>query len=82
METNRSMKIMQKAENTFISSTFWTERIGVVAGLKTFFYVILLSNIAAIIFIHGMSWAAWKETNDEVWIMYGVTAAFAYWASM
>ena len=31
------------------------------AGLKTFFYVILLSNIAAIIFIHGMSWAAWKR---------------------
>jgi glutamate-1-semialdehyde aminotransferase len=27
--------IMQKAEKSFISSTFWTERIGFVAGLKT-----------------------------------------------
>ena len=28
-------KIMQKAKNTFISSTFWTEKIGVSAALKT-----------------------------------------------
>ncbi len=28
-------KIMQKAENTFISSTFWGERIGYTAGLST-----------------------------------------------
>ena len=28
-------KIMQKAENTFISSTFWTERIGSTAALAT-----------------------------------------------
>ena len=27
--------IMQSAQNTFISSTFWTERIGFVAGLAT-----------------------------------------------
>ena len=26
---------MKKAERTFMSSTFWTERIGFVAGLKT-----------------------------------------------
>lgn len=28
-------KIMQHAQNTFISSTFWTDKIGFVAGLKT-----------------------------------------------
>ena len=28
-------KIMKQAEDTFISSTFWTERIGSVAALKT-----------------------------------------------
>ena len=28
-------EIMQEAQNTFISSTFWTERIGSVAGLKS-----------------------------------------------
>ena len=28
-------KIMESAQNTFISSTFWTERNGYVAGLKT-----------------------------------------------
>jgi glutamate-1-semialdehyde 2,1-aminomutase len=28
-------KIMNKAENTFISSTFWTERIGYAAGIAT-----------------------------------------------
>ena len=28
-------EVMEFAENTFISSTFWTERIGSVAGLKT-----------------------------------------------
>ena len=28
-------KIMKKAENSFISSTFWTERIGYLAGIKT-----------------------------------------------
>ena len=27
--------VMEAAQSTFISSTFWTERIGVVAGLKT-----------------------------------------------
>ena len=27
--------IMQKAGNSFISSTFWTERIGFVAGIET-----------------------------------------------
>ena len=67
---------------TWVSENTSNPPTSTAAGLKTFFYVILLSNIAAIIFIHGMSWAAWKETNDEVWIMYGVTAAFAYWASM
>ena len=30
-----SKKIMEAAQNTFISSTFWTERSGYVAGLKT-----------------------------------------------
>ena len=30
-----SKEIMQSAENTFISSTFWTERIGPTAALKT-----------------------------------------------
>jgi hypothetical protein len=67
---------------TWVSENTSNPPTSTAAGLKTFFYVILLSNIAAIIFIHGMSWAAWKETNDEVWIMYGVTAAFAYYASM
>ncbi len=28
-------EVMDSAQNTFISSTFWTERIGVAAGLKT-----------------------------------------------
>ena len=28
-------KIMNKAEESFISSTFWTERVGFVAALKT-----------------------------------------------
>ena len=28
-------EIMEAAQNTFISSTFWTERIGPTAGLKT-----------------------------------------------
>ena len=28
-------EIMQAAQSTFISSTFWTERIGSVAALKT-----------------------------------------------
>ena len=28
-------KFMKKAENSFISSTFWTERVGFLAGLKT-----------------------------------------------
>ena len=28
-------KIMEKAENTFISSTFWGERVGYVAALAT-----------------------------------------------
>lgn len=28
-------KVMESAKKTFISSTFWTERIGFVAGLKT-----------------------------------------------
>ena len=27
--------IMNKANNSFISSTFWTERIGFLAGIKT-----------------------------------------------
>ena len=26
---------MQKAQDTFISSTFWTDRVGTVAALKT-----------------------------------------------
>ena len=30
-----SKKVMEAAQNTFISSTFWTERSGYVAGLKT-----------------------------------------------
>ncbi|MDC3157356.1 aminotransferase class III-fold pyridoxal phosphate-dependent enzyme [Candidatus Pelagibacter bacterium] len=28
-------KFMKKAEDSFISSTFWTERIGFLAGIKT-----------------------------------------------
>ena len=28
-------KFMKKAENSFISSTFWTERVGFLAGIKT-----------------------------------------------
>ena len=28
-------KFMKKAEDSFISSTFWTERVGFLAGLKT-----------------------------------------------
>ena len=30
-----SKKIMQAAQSTFISSTFWTERTGYAAALKT-----------------------------------------------
>ena len=31
----KKKNIMEKAENTFISSTFWTERIGYTAAIKT-----------------------------------------------
>ena len=44
------------------------------AGLKTFFWVVILTNVAAILFIHGMQFAAWKEVNNDVWMQYIATA--------
>ena len=35
LSTNWKKEIMKEAQKTFISSTFWTERIGYVAGLAT-----------------------------------------------
>ena len=58
-------KIMDKALNSFISSTFWTERIGFVAGLKTIelmetkkTYKILRQNGLYII-------SKWKELSKK-----------------
>lgn len=52
------------------------------AGLKTFFWVIILTNIGSIIFMHGMQFAEWKDVNKDVWVNYIVTSAIAYYAAM
>ena len=43
-------EIMEHANNSFISSTFWTERIGPTAGLKT---IEVMKNIKSFV---NMSW--------------------------
>ena len=52
------------------------------AGLKTFFWVIVLTNVASIVFMHGMQFAEWKDVNKDVWVNYIVTSAIAYYAAM
>ena len=40
------------------------------AGLKTFFWVIVLTNVSSIVFMHGMQFAEWKDVNKDVWVSY------------
>jgi glutamate-1-semialdehyde 2,1-aminomutase len=53
--------IMEYAQETFISSTFWTERIGVVAGLKTLEVMEKLRSWEIITEIGKKIRAGWQE---------------------
>ena len=58
-------KIMKMAESTFISSTFWTERIGSVAGLETLKQMRRLKSYKFIKRQGKKIKKIWKELSDE-----------------
>ena len=64
--------IMQAAQNTFISSTFWTERIGYVAGLATLESMYKEKSWKKISFIGEKVASAWKVLFDSYQLKYKI----------
>ena len=79
---NKSVYLLSILFLTWVSENTSNPPTSTEAGLKTFFWTILLTNVAGIVFVHNMQWAAWKEANSAVWMNYIVTAAVAYYAAM
>ena len=64
--------IMQSAQNTFISSTFWTERIGYVAGLATLKSMYKQKSWKKISFIGEQVSNSWKVLFDKYQLKYKI----------
>ena len=58
-------EFMQEAQNTFISSTFWTERIGPTAGLKTLEVMEKTKSWEYISSMGGNIRSGWKELGEK-----------------
>lgn len=58
-------KFMEAAQSTFISSTFWTERIGAVAGLKTLEVMERLKSWETITQTGNEIAGIWKKLGDK-----------------
>ncbi len=65
--------IMQSAENTFISSTFWSERIGYVAALKTLSEMEKLHSWETITDIGGKMQEIWQRAFKNLQLDYKVS---------
>jgi len=64
--------IMQSAQNTFISSTFWTERIGFVAGLATLESMYKQKSWEKISFIGEKVSSSWEALFDKYQLKYQI----------
>jgi glutamate-1-semialdehyde 2,1-aminomutase len=57
--------VMESAQSTFISSTFWTERIGPVAGLETLKVMERIESWKTITEIGNSIQSRWKDLGDR-----------------
>ena len=69
--------VMESAQSTFISSTFWTERIGPVAGLETLRVMGSIESWNVISAIGQTIRTKWKEIGEKHGILVNITGLLA-----
>ena len=74
-------EVMEAAQNTFISSTFWTERIGPTAGLKTLEIMERDKSWETVTYVGEKVRKGWKSiaSNNKLKIdIYGIKALSSF----